>query len=162
MPEALRLVGEHLRVLGHALAAARGELGEPVLLDLVLRVEPERPLDLDLDPEALAVEAVLVAEVEAAQRVVALEDVLERAAPGVVDAHRVVRGDRPVDEAPGRAAGVLLAQPLEGALTLPPLEQLELQGRVIRHIRKRGEHPSILASGNNGLPPARFQVRRFR
>ena len=93
--------------------AALGELGEAVLLDLALRVEPERLLDLDLDPEALAVEAVLVALVEAAQRLVALEDVLERPAPGVVHAHRVVRGDRAVDEAEPLAASVLLAQPLE-------------------------------------------------
>jgi hypothetical protein len=49
------------------LFAALRELGEPVLLDFALRVEPELLLDLDLDPEALAVEAVLVALVEAAQ-----------------------------------------------------------------------------------------------
>ena len=98
--EALRLLGDHLGVLGDPLLAPRRELGEPVLLDVALRVQAERLLDLDLDPEALAVEAVLVALVEAAQRLVALEDVLQRAAPGVVDAHRVVRGDRPVDEAP--------------------------------------------------------------
>ena len=48
-------------------AALAGELLEPVLLDLPLRVEPELVLDPDLDPEPLAVEAVLVALVEAAQ-----------------------------------------------------------------------------------------------
>ena len=42
---------------------------------------PSALLDPDLDPEALAVEAVLVALVEAAERLVALEDVLERPAP---------------------------------------------------------------------------------
>ena len=41
------------------------ELGEAVLLDLALRVQPELALDPDLDPEPLAVEAVLVALVEA-------------------------------------------------------------------------------------------------
>ena len=97
--EALRALGDLLGEARDALAAARGELGEAVLLDLALRVEPERPLDLDLDPEALAVEAVLVALVEAAERLVALEDVLERAPPRVVHAHRVVRRDRAVDEA---------------------------------------------------------------
>ncbi len=64
------------------------ELLEPVLLDLALRVEPELALDADLDPEALAVEAVLVALVEAAERLVALEDVLQRPAPRRVDAER--------------------------------------------------------------------------
>jgi hypothetical protein len=47
----------------------------------------------------LAVEAVLVALPLAEHGVVALVEVLVGAAPGVVDAHRVVRGDRPVQEA---------------------------------------------------------------
>src|SRR3972149_141460 len=73
--------------------AAPGDLGEPVLLDLLLRVEAELPLDAHLDPEALAVEPVLVPLVEASQRLVALEHVLERAPPRRVDAERLVRGD---------------------------------------------------------------------
>src|SRR5207244_7724193 len=118
-PEPARLLGDHLAELGDALLAALRELGEPVLLDLALRVEAERLLDLDLDPEPLAVEAVLIALVEAAQRLVALEDVLERAAPGVVDAHRVVRRDRPVDEREALAASVPLPQLLEDAFAVP-------------------------------------------
>ena len=86
------------------LAARARELLEPVLLDLALRVEAELPLDADLDPEPLAVEAVLVALVEAAQRLVALEDVLQRPPPRRVDGERLVRRHRPVDEAPARAA----------------------------------------------------------
>src|SRR5918996_5285803 len=76
-PEAGRLLRDHLGEVGDTLLAALRELGEPVLLDLVLRVEPERLLHLDLDPQALTVEAVLVALVEAPQRLEALEDVLE-------------------------------------------------------------------------------------
>src|SRR5205085_11045007 len=129
-PEAAGLLRDHLGKAADALLAALRELGEPVLLDLALRVQAERLLDLDLDPEALAVEAVLVALVEAVERLVALEDVLERAAPGVVDAHRVVRRDRPVDEAPAVVAPVLLAQALERSLPLPALEHLPLEGRV--------------------------------
>ena len=67
-------------------AALAGELGEAVLLDLPLRVEAELALDAHLDPEALAVEAVLVALVVAAERLVALEDVLQGAPPGGVHA----------------------------------------------------------------------------
>ena len=63
--EALRLLGHHADVARDALLAALRELGDPVVLDLALRVEPELLLDLDLDPEALAVEAVLVALVVA-------------------------------------------------------------------------------------------------
>jgi hypothetical protein len=40
----------------------------------------------------------------------------------VVDAHRVVRRDRPVEEAEPLAARVLLAQLVEDALAIPPLE----------------------------------------
>ena len=145
--EPLRLLGDHLAVLGHPLLAAFGELGEAVFLDLALRVEPERLLDLDLDPETLAVEAVLVALVEAAQRLVALEDVLERPAPGVVHTHRVVRGDGAVDEAEPLAASVLLAQLLERPLDVPEREHLPLERRVIgdtRKWRKDARHRSIL------------------
>ena len=122
------------------------ELGEAVLLDLPLRVQAERLLDPDLDPEALAVEAVLVALVEPAHRLVALEDVLERPPPAVVDAHRVVGRDRPVDEAPARAASVALPELLERVLVVPPLEDLALEREVVRHGRERLEqrHDSIV------------------
>ena len=114
-----------------ALLAPLGELREAVLLDLLLRVQTEGPFDADLDPEALAVEAVLVALVEAAHGLVALEDVLERPPPAVVRGHRVVRGDRPVDERPLRAAPVPLPKLLEGALPLPEVEDLELEGVAV-------------------------------
>ena len=65
---------------------SRAKLVEAVLLDLPLGVQAELLLDADLDPQPLAVEAVLVALVEAAERLVALEDVLQRAAPGRVHA----------------------------------------------------------------------------
>ena len=89
------------------------ELGDAVGLDVALALEPEVALDVDLDPQALAVEPVLPALVLAEHRVVALEDVLVGPAPGVVDAHRVVGRDRAVEEAPARPAGVLGAQPRE-------------------------------------------------
>ena len=55
---------------------ARAKRSSPSGLDLVLRVEAERLLDLHLDPQALAVEAVLVALILAERRVIALEQVL--------------------------------------------------------------------------------------
>jgi hypothetical protein len=84
MPRRRHWSGDDLRVLRDPLLAALGELGDPVLLDLALRVQTQLALDADLHPEALAVEAVLVAQVVAAERLVALEDVLERPAPAVV------------------------------------------------------------------------------
>ena len=139
--EAPRLVGDHLGVVGDPLFAALGELGQPVRLNVSLRPEPQRLLDLDLDPESLRVKAVLVALVEAPEGLVALEDVLEGAAPGMVNSHRVVRRDGPVHEAELRAAAVPLAQLFEDALPVPPGEDLLLEGRMIRVLGERLEHP---------------------
>src|SRR5262249_49273508 len=124
LAEAPAAVRQLLRGLDDDVAAARRELLKPVLLDLPLRVEPERALDADLDPQALAVEPVLEALVEAAHRLVALEDVLERPPPRRVHRERLVRGHRPVDERPLLVAAILVAQLLERALALPALEDL--------------------------------------
>ena len=140
------------QVVGRAdddFTALRREAVEPVLLDLALRVQAEVALDPDLDPEPLAVEAVLVALVEAAQRLVALEDVLQRPPPRRVHAERLVRRDGPVDEAEARAASVLLAERVEDAFALPPVEHLLLERGMIGDRRKRREdagHGSILDS----------------
>ena len=145
------------RELGDPLAAAIGELRQAVLLDLALRVEAERALHLHLHPQALAVEPVLVALVEAALRLVALEDVLQRPAPGVMNAHRVVRRDRPVDEAEARAAAVLLPEALERRLRLPAREHLALEGWMVRDRRKwreRAWHQAIIEFGNRNRRPA--------
>ena len=140
-PEPPGLVGDHLGVLRHALLAALGELGEPVLLDLALRVQAEASLDPDLDPEPLAVEPVLVTLVEAPKGLVALEHVLERPSPAVVRAHRVVGRERPVDEAEALAPAVSLPELVERPLAIPRLEQLELERLVVRHPRQRLEGP---------------------
>ena len=104
---------------------------DAVGLDVALGGEAEVALDVDLDPQALAVEPVLVALVLAEHRVEALVQVLVRAAPGVVDAHRVVGRDRPVEEAPARAAGVLRAQPGERPALAPLGQDLVLLGDEI-------------------------------
>ena len=144
-----RLTRDHPGRLRDELAAAPRELVEPVLLDLPLGVEAQIPLDLDLDPEPLAVETVLVALVEPLQRLVALEQVLVRATPEMVDAEAVgrVRGLRPVEEAPVRPAPVTLSEPLEDPLLLPPGEHLLLEGGVIRILRERLEHPADCRRG---------------
>src|SRR5438067_5676010 len=136
LAEAAALLGHDLAVVGDAFAALFCELREPVLLDLALVVQVQRLLDLDLYPKALRVEAVLIALVETAEGLVALEDVLQRAAVPVVDARRVVGGDRAVHEGEGRAAGVLLPEPPEGLLALPALEHGFLERRMVRHRRQ--------------------------
>jgi hypothetical protein len=117
-------------------AAAPRELGEPVLLDLPLRVQAQLTLDADLDPEPLAVEAVLIALMVAAERLVALEDVLQRAPPRRVDGKLLVRGHRPVDEAELGAAAIQRAQLLKCALARPEREDLELERGVVGLVRQ--------------------------
>ena len=126
------------------LSAAPGELADPVLLDLALRVQPQALLHLNLDVESLRVEAVLIAEVVAPERLVALEDVLQRPAEAVVHAGGRVRGDRPVHEPELRPAAVLLSQLLEDLFVLPPLQNLFLEPRMVGNRRQRREdllHP---------------------
>jgi hypothetical protein len=119
LAEPARLLGLDAGVLRHPLAAGAREHVEPVALDLALRVQAERLLHLDLDPQPLAVEPVLEALVVAEHRVVALPDVLERPAPRVVDAHRVVRRDGAVEERIPLVPRDLFAQRGEGALVVP-------------------------------------------
>src|ERR687888_401543 len=119
---------------------------EAVLLDLALRVEAELLLDPDLHPEPLAVEPVLVEQVEPLHGPIALPDVLERPAPAVVHAHGVVGRDRAVDEAERRAAAVSVTERLQSALTLPALEGAVLEADVVGlggdSLERR--HPRIL------------------
>src|SRR4026207_99681 len=82
-------------------------------------------------PRTRSGEPVPVPLVLAEQRVEALEQVLVRATPGVMDAHRVVGGDRPVEEAPARPTGVLRPQPGERPTLTPRLEQLVFLGDQI-------------------------------
>ena len=105
-----------------------------------LELRPSDSLHLDLDPESLAVEAVLIALIEPPQRLVALEHVLERSPPSVMDSHRVVGRDRAVDEAEARAGAVQLAKLLEGSLPLPELEDLELEMVMVGLVREGWEH----------------------
>src|SRR3990172_6871220 len=87
--------------------------------------KPQLSFDLHLHPQPLAVEAVLVALPVAEHGVVALEEVLVGAAPGMVHAHRVVGRDRPIEEGPahrrgGGLGGVLFAPPLFPPPPPPP------------------------------------------
>src|SRR5205807_498576 len=115
---------------------------------------------------ALAVEAVLVALVEPAQRLVSLEDVFQSATPGMVDAHRVVRGDRPVEEAEALAAAILLPQLVEDPLAVPPGEDVLLQGGVVgnlRELRERlGHRVRFYGRAGTAFPPRALEKETNR
>src|SRR5207237_8604066 len=114
-------------VMQYAGLSPLDELGDAVALDVPLALEAELFLHLDLDPQALAVKPVLVPLPVAEHGVVPAEEVLVGAPPGVVHAHRVVGGDRPVEEGPaggrGRVTGEVAG---EDPATLPPVEQRTL------------------------------------
>ena len=125
------LLGLHGGVAQDTLFALAHEVLQAVVLDVLLGLEAQLLLDLDLHPQTLAVEAVLVAQLAAAHRPEAVEEVLVGAPPAVMDAHRVVGRDRPIDEGPVRVALVQLAQLLEGAALFPKRQHLSLLFRKI-------------------------------
>src|SRR5262249_2296341 len=138
VPEPDALFSLHAREAVDPLLARTHEpvdarLGVPrdEVLDVSLVVELQFLLDLDFPPQPLAVEPLLVAEFVAGHREVAVVGVLVGAAPGVVDAHRVVRRDRAVEERPAGLAAVQLLPLLENALPVPEREDRPLQGGEI-------------------------------
>src|SRR6185436_14232904 len=133
LPEPDGLLGDRGSAAVDARAARTRELVDAVRLDVALAVQVELPLHLHLDPQSLAVEPVLPALVESLHRLVPNVEVLIRASPGVVDAHRLDVGrDRAVDERVPRATGVPLPQLLEAAVALPQIEHTVLDLRQIK------------------------------
>ena len=90
----------------------------------------------------------------AAHHLVADEDVLERATPGVMDAHRVVGRDRAVDETEERAALGQLLQLGEGVRLPPEVEDLVLQAHEVGPCRHRFHLHGEARSYFQGLGPA--------
>ena len=130
--EPYRLLGLASRVCQDALLAEADEFGDAVGLDVALIGKAQVLLDVDLDPQPLAVEAVLVSLVAALHRPEPLEEILVGATPRVMDAHRVVGRDRAVQEAPALTARVLGTQAGECPALTPDIEDLVLLRNEIR------------------------------
>ena len=94
--------------------------------------EAEFLFDLDLDPQPLAVEPVLITQFVPGHREKSLVGVFVGSAPGVMHAHGVVGGDRAVEKTPLRLAGVFLAELLEHVLLGPKLQDLVFSADKIR------------------------------
>ncbi len=93
-----RLIGDPLGELPDALFAAIDELGNAIRFDIALALESEFLFDLDLHPESLAVEAILVSLFLAEHGVEALEEILVGTTPTMMHTHRVVGGNRSIDK----------------------------------------------------------------
>src|SRR5262249_9176456 len=75
------LLGDAVGEAQHALLALLHEVGYAELLDVALGFEAQLLLRLDLDPQPLAIEAVLVALLESAHRIETLPEIFIGAAP---------------------------------------------------------------------------------
>ena len=116
-----------LEVLEHRLAALGVELGDAVALDVVLGLEAELLLDGDLDRQTVAVPAALALDVAPAHRLVAREDVLERAGEDVVGAGPPVGGRRALVEHVRLGALAAAHRLAEDVALAPALEHLLLE-----------------------------------
>ena len=79
------------------------EVVDAEFMDCRLGPESQLLLDFHFDPQPLTVEPVLVSLVMAGHREETLIRILVRSAPGVVNSHRIVGRDRPVQKAPAFA-----------------------------------------------------------
>ena len=103
---------------------------DAVTFDVAFGFEAEFFFDFDFDPEALAIEPVLIAELVPGHRLVALKEIFIGASPGVMHAHGIVGGDRAVEKRPCWFALIFLDKFLKALLALPEFEYLAL------HLRK--------------------------
>ncbi len=113
---------------GHRLAALGVEFGDAVRLDVLLAVEAQLLLDGQFDRQAVAVPAGLAADVVAAHRAEAGEDVLEDAGLDVVGAGHAVGGRRTFVEDPFGPSLGLLEGTGEDLLFPPEVEHRVLKG----------------------------------
>ena len=126
LAKAFALLRDDAGKMLHTVLALLGELVHPVVFNILFRFKAELFFHFHLDPQTLGVKAVLAAAVVTLHRLVADKDILERTAPGVVDTHRVVRGDRAVDKAEHLVSGVFLFAFFEALILFPKVEDLVL------------------------------------
>jgi len=91
------------------------------IFDVLLRLEAELFFDFDFNPQSLAVEAVLIAQLTPPHGEVAVIDVFVGAAPSVMDAHRIVGRDRAVEKRPRRLPSIFVTHALKSVGPLPKI-----------------------------------------
>ena len=132
----------------HEAIHRRFDVARHQVLDVALALEAEFLLDLDLDPEALAIEPLLVAEFVAGHGEVAVVGVLISSTPGMMHAHRIIGSDRPIEKRPARLALVLGLELFERANALPEGEHGALElGEVGLGINLLERHVRATSAG---------------
>ena len=122
LTETLALFGDYAREFFNAVHALCGEFVDAVLNDVALDLDTEILLGLNLYPQALRIETVLILAGLTEHRVILDVHVLHRSAPGMVDTHRVIGGDGTVEEAEAFAVFVLFDEFIETTVIFPELK----------------------------------------
>ena len=79
------LLSLHCSVAQHALLTLTHELVQPVVFNIFFGPEPQRLLDFYFDPQALTVEAILVAQLPSTHGPIAVHHILIGPPPAVMD-----------------------------------------------------------------------------
>jgi len=119
VPQTLGLLGLSRRKPEDSAFAFVDEVIDAEFMDSGFGAESQLFFDFDFDPQALAVETVLVSLIMARHREESLIRILVRAAPGVMNSHRVIGSNWAVEEAPSLAARVFSSQLLKRLLLQP-------------------------------------------
>ena len=127
-----RLLGLNCRVLQHSTFAFMDELVDPELFDFALGSQSQLLFDFHFNPQALAVESVLVAKIATVHCPVTLERVFVGASPCMMDPHRIVGRDWPIQETPGRLASNLIPQFPEDRAFAPELQDFVFPANKFR------------------------------
>src|ERR1017187_5925451 len=151
-------------VLVHRRLATRVELGDPVLLDLLLAADLQSPLDLELDREPMGVPSGLPSDREPGHLRVAREDVPVGAGEDVVESGKPVGGRGSLVEHVRRRVATHREAALEHVGALPEIEDLELRlgktragadGRIPGHCPKDTGRSFATELRRAAMPPAR-------
>ena len=120
--QSLRLFGLSSREAEDSALAFIHEFVDAEFVDGVLRAKPQLFLHFDLNPQPLAVEAVLVSLVMASHREEALIRIFVRSAPCVMHAHRIIGGDGPIQKTPPLLTAIFFPQLAECVVLSPEVK----------------------------------------
>ena len=126
LTESLGLVGDDAREMLDTVNAFFREVVHAVVFDVLFGFEAELLFDLNLNPETLRVEAVLTAAVVASHGFIADKRILQRSAPCMMNAHRVVGSNRSVNKAETLMTCILFLAQIKAFVIFPEFKHIML------------------------------------